>query len=160
QRLDLSSPEQEKKLIAEFEQSVEELYAGIAAEEISSNWAGTVEVGFMGGSPDLLMERIFQTESPAFHSRELFAWLCRDILPSSVLLPARVKSGNLSRQLNALVTQTLLPRKLQNSISHDDWTARWRPLAFFEVYKENEDDVLWERLGLWRALDAQLRWCY
>lgn len=158
--LDVSSPEQEKKLIFEFEQSVEGLYSGIASEEISSNWSGTIEVGYMGGSPDLLMERIYQSESPAFYSRELFGWLCRDILPSSVLLPVRVKKGNLSRQLDSLVSQTLLPRKMMGNVYEDEWSAPWKPLAFFEVYKENEDDILWERLGLWGALDAQLRWCY
>lgn len=158
--LNISDIEAERSLVQEFENSVSEMYAGTASEELAANWAGVVEVGFLGASPDLVMERIFETESPSFHSKELFSWLCRDVLPSSVLLPSRVKKGNLARQLESLVSQTVLPRKLTNTVYEDEWNAPWRTLAFFEVYKESEDDVMWERLGLWRALDEQYRWCY
>ena len=158
--VDLSNYTAELKLIHEFENSVEEMYSQTAAEELNANWAGAVEVGFMGASPDLLMERVLETESPVFHSKELFSWLCRDVLPSSVLLPSRIKKSNLGKQLESLVSQTVMPRKLSNAIYEDEWNAPWKPLTFFEVFKENEDEILWSRLGLWNALDDRYRWCY
>lgn len=160
EKFQITTEADEARLTKEFEQSVEEMYLGIAADELTANWSGPIEVGFLGGSPDLLMERVFESETLSFYSKELFAWLCRDMLPSSVLLPTRLKSGNLGKQLDALVTQTVLARKLANSVYEDEWNAPWQPLAFFEVYKESEDDIKWERLGLWRALDQQYRWCY
>lgn len=158
--IDLSNVQSENRLLHEFESSVEEMYTSTAAESMAANWAGAVEVGFIAASPDLIMERIYETESPGFYSKELFAWLCRDMLPSSVLLPSRVKKGNLSKQLESLVTQTVTLKKLSNNVYEDDWTAPWRPLAFFEVYRESDNDLSWEKLGLWRALDEQFRWCY
>ncbi len=157
---DLTQISQEEALMNEYEASVEEMYVQTAKEELNANWGDLVDVGFLGGSPDLMMERICSNESPTFHSRELFSWLCRDGLPSSVLLPSRIKKGNLLKQLDALVTQTILPRKLNNAVYEDQWNAPWKPLTFFEVFKENEDEILWERLALWKALDQKYRWCY
>lgn len=157
---DISNIADETQLISEFESSVEEMYSQTAAEVLNANWAGPVEVGFMGASPDLMMERVFETESPAAYSKELFSWLCRDTLASSVLLPARIKKGNLIKQLEALVCQTVLPRKLSNKIYEDEWNAPWKPLTFFEVYKDGQGEVLWQKLSLWNALDERYRWCY
>ncbi len=157
---DLTQASQEQALMAEYELSVEDMYVQTAKEEMNANWGDLVDIGFLGGSPDLMMERVCSNESPTFHSRELFSWLCRDALPSSVLLPARIKKGNLLKQLDALVTQTILPRKLTDAVYEDQWNAPWQPLTFFEVFKENEDEILWERLALWEALDQKYRWCY
>ncbi|PIQ55147.1 MAG: hypothetical protein COW01_08385 [Bdellovibrionales bacterium CG12_big_fil_rev_8_21_14_0_65_38_15] len=160
QAIDLSHPAGEQKLIAEYEASVEEMYVQTAKEELNANWGTLVDIGYLGASPDLMMERICSNESPTFHSKELFSWLCRDALPSSILLPSRIKKGNLLKQLDALVTQTVMPRLLTDAVYEDQWNAPWKPLTFFEVFKENEDEVLWERLALWQALDHRYRWCY
>src|SRR5690606_17243670 len=86
EHFDLLQLETEKRLIHEYEISVEEMYCATAADELAANWISPIEVGFLGASPDLVMERIYETESPGFYSKQLFAWLCRDMLPSSVLL--------------------------------------------------------------------------
>ena len=159
------SPIEEKQYAFEFNKSIQDLYASNAKESIGTNFEGTLDVAFLGGSTSKFLKRLSGTISTVDYSSELYEALAKDIIPSSVLIGHRLKKGVLIRELNDLVANSYLPARLAaNSAYEYEDVAIFSPLSFFKVY-EKVDGVSslfqsWDQLNLWSYLHSTFGWSY
>lgn len=124
----------ERAYKVEFRQTIEELYLKAARENLSANWEGTINVNFLGASPANFFEKVVDVHSAKKYGRELTTCIVREILPSSVLLPSRVKKGVLHRQLDDLVVHSQLPYLVDESYYEGDRAPYFAPLKIFYAY--------------------------
>ncbi|AUN99306.1 hypothetical protein DOM21_04435 [Bacteriovorax stolpii] len=158
------SPIEERALSFEFNKTIQNLYETNARESIKNNFEGTLDVAFLGAGTDNFLKRLSGTISTVDYSGELYEALAKDIIPSSVLLPHRLKKGVLTRELNDLVANSYLPARLASSAYDHDDINMFQPLSFFKVY-ERVDGVSslfqnWNDLHLWPYLKGSFGWSY
>lgn len=158
------SPIEERALSFEFNKTIQNLYETNARESIKNNFEGTLDVAFLGAGTENFLKRLSGTISTVDYSGELYEALAKDIIPSSVLLPHRLKKGVLTRELNDLVANSYLPARLASSAYDHDDINMFQPLSFFKVY-ERVDGVSslfqnWNDLHLWPYLKSSFGWSY
>lgn len=159
----IQSPEDELKLKNQFAQTLKELYFTAAEQGISANWEGTLRVSFLGGGQEDFFNRLCGNDSLATYSAGIFQAICKDVIPSSILLPSRRKSGILGRELKELVSTSYLQAKLEHDYYEEQSVTSFMPLSFFEVFENTdsgESSARWQELGLWSYLDEHFNWCY
>lgn len=159
------SPLELRQLSFEFSKSIQDLYALTAKESIGNNFEGVLDVGFLGASTEKFLKRMTGTISTVDYTSELYEALAKDIIPSSVLINHRAKTGVLTRELNDLVANSYLPSRLALHAAYDyEDIAVFSPLSFFKVY-EKIDGVSsmfqsWQQLHLWSYLHSTFGWSY
>ena len=161
---DVLSPIEEKQLSFDFNKTIQNLYETNARESIRENFEGTLDVAFLGAGTENFLKRLSGTISTIDYSCELYESLAKDIIPSSVLLPHRLKKGVLTRELNDLVANSYLPSRLASSAYDHEDISTFQPLSFFKVY-EKIDGVSalfqnWTDLNLWQYLRGNFGWSY
>ncbi len=156
--------EQEYEWELSFVNTIRRLYCEEAKTALMGNWEGHLKVGFLGGASDAIFSRMYDKDKTSAYCQELVQTLSLDVLPSSILLPARLKQGVLGRMLADLVIDSFLELKLDNSHIADDFVSHFRPLSFFEVFdlssKRNSKAADWSDLGLWDYLKKAYSWCF
>ncbi len=161
---EVMTPDQEHRFGWEFQEVIRSIYADSCEQGLSGNWEGVLRVGFIGGSQDDFFRRVNQIDSIAAYSYDLLECLSLDALPSSVLLPTRLKKGVLGRMFDQLVNKSFSDYIFLRSGFEDETGVSFRPKRFFEVYDLRPDispDVAgWADLGLWEYLQKYYSWCY
>lgn len=158
------TPVEEKQFKFEFFKSVSDLYSTNARESIGINFEGVLDVAFLGSSTDKFLKRMYRTIATADYTTEIYEALAKDIIPSSVLVPAKTKKTVLGRELNDLIANSYLPARLTSTAyDYDDITVL-TPLTFFKVF-EKVDGISslfqsWEELKLWNYLKHNFGWSY
>ena len=158
------TPVEEKQFKFEFFKSVSDLYTTNARESIGINFEGVLDVAFLGSSTDKFLKRMYRTIATADYTTEIYEALAKDIIPSSVLVPAKTKKTVLGRELNDLIANSYLPARLTSTAyDYDDITVL-TPLTFFKVF-EKVDGISslfqsWEELKLWNYLKHNFGWSY
>lgn len=155
---------EEKQFAFEFNKSIQELYSTNARESIGPSFEGVLDVAFLGASTEKFLKRLYGTQTTKDYTEEIYEALAKDIIPSSVLIPARAKKGVLIRELNDLVANSYLPARLENLIYDQNNSSSFSPLSFFKVY-EKIDGLSsmfhsWEQMHLWDYLRSQFGWNY
>ena len=158
------SPLEEKQFAFEFNKSMHELYATNARESIGPSFEGVLDVAFLGASTEKFLKRLYGTLSTRDLTEEIYEAMAKDIIPSSVLIPARTKRGVLLRELNDLIANSYLPARLDNSNFDLNNSAHFVPLSFFKIY-EKIDGLSsmfhsWDQMHLWDFLRSQFGWNY
>lgn len=159
------SPLEEKQFAFEFHKTIQDLYTTVAKEAIGSNFEGSLDVAFLGGSTNKFLSRLSGSITTADYSAELYESLAKDIIPSSVLINHRLKKGVLTRELNDLVANSYLPARLAaNSAYEYEDIAVFSPLSFFKVYEKVDGlssmFMSWDQLNLWEYLHSTFGWSY
>jgi len=158
------TPDQEYYLAYEFLTTIRSIYADACEVGLSGNWEGIIQVGLLGGSQEDFFKRIHQRESISQYSFDLLESVSLEVLPSSLLLPHRLKKGVLGKMLEQLVTSSFLEYKFAHTSFDEDITSQFSPKRFFEVYDLTPDvspDISgWADLGLWDYLQKYYSWCY
>jgi hypothetical protein len=158
------SPLEEKQYAFEFNKTMHELYATSARESIGPAFEGVLDVAFLGAATEKFLKRLHGNLSTKDYTEEIYESLAKDIIPSSVLIPARVKQGVLLRQLNDLIANSYLPARLETSSYEQSNTSRFSPLCFFKVYEKIDglSSIFqsWEQMDLWDFLRSKFGWNY
>ena len=158
------TPDQEHRYNIEFTAMIRDIYAMACEEGLSGNWEGTLQVGFLGGAEEDFFHRIHQKELIGKYAQDLLETLSLETLPSSALIPTRVKRGVLGKMLNQLVTTSFIEAKFSENSFQTDSSALFVPKRFFEVFdlapEFPPDTIGWADLGLWDYLQKYYSWCY
>lgn len=145
----ITDPNVERVYKLEFRETIANLYQKAAEENLSANWEGTLDVNFLGASPADFFEKVADVHPSRKYGRELATSIVRELLPSSVLLPSRVKKGVLKKQLDELVVHSQLPYLVEDSYYEGDRAPYFAPLKLFYAYStfthpEDGDDPLFK----------------
>lgn len=158
------TPDQEHRFHQEFLAVIKDIYRDSCLTGIAGNWEGAIKVGFIGGSDDDFFRRLNQRESISTYAFDLLEGLSLNVLPSSLLLPNRLKKGILGRMFSQLVENSFCDYIFSESEFEDDGIGQFRPKRFFEVYDLPShfppENVGWADLGLWEYLQKYYSWCY
>lgn len=157
--LDVLSPEVEEKLVDEYTDTIRNVYFSVASNGLSDYWDGELKVSFLGTSTKQFIKRIVDSDTSADYGQEIFQSICSDVLPSSVLIPEKLKTGILGRQLNQLVVKSYLFEKLL--VDSSDSQVLFTPLRFFHIYRDMEKVYNpWNKLGFSKYLNEVFSWSY
>ena len=143
----------------DFQQLIRSTYFEEAAKSLRANWEGFVRVGFLGANPANFFGRLEVNPSPHSLLQDVFKTLSARALPSSALLPGKIKRGVLGRALREQVVQGAVG-DFQKSCG-PEWDSRLSPLKFFETYQHRISPVLsqsWRSLSLLDYLQTKYRW--
>lgn len=157
------TPEIESDLKEEFFRTIRNLYVGVAREGLCGNWEGEEKVCFLGSHRNAYFSRLLGADISKDYSMELFSILVRDLIPSSALLSARTKKGVLKHQLNDLIDQSFIERRLGGQVFDDDLSTKFRTLCFFELHEGRDGDVKglpWSELGVIESIKNKFLWSY
>jgi hypothetical protein len=158
------TPDQEHRFSQEFLNVIRSVYAESCESGLAGNWEGSVRVGFIGGSDDDFFRRLNQKDRITAYTFDLLESLSLNALPTSLLLPGRLKKGILGRMFRQLVSQSFSEHLFSEHSFEDDGAAQFKPKRFFEVYDLTSDippdTVGWADLGLWDYLQKYYSWCY
>jgi hypothetical protein len=122
---------EEELLRNEYTQTIEKLYVENAKRSFRSHWEGTLSYCFLGASQEDTFGRMANQHQESKYSVDLLEAMTQDRLPSSVLLPTRVKRSVLLKQCEDLVLNSFLLEKLQTY--QDEETTVFSPLVHFEL---------------------------
>lgn len=160
---ELSSAKEEKTLSQEFQGTIYNLYESAAQEGIAGNWEGAYKLCFLGASPLKTFVRIQASDTSREYSSNLFSILARDYIPSSSLLPARIKKGVLKKQLEEMIDQSYVENRLGGTVFEDDLSTKFQSLSFFEFYEGKSHPVeglTWEESGLIPTVFKRFLWSF
>ncbi len=163
ENLTVEGPLDEAILMEEFSQTIRMLYTESSQEIFGERWEGVLKISFSGGNSYELMDRIAENFSELKYVNESFRAISRGAVPSSILLPARVKDGGVvSRQLSNIVAQSALEVALSRDCYDDDDIQFFKPLYFFEVVRASfpTQSKSWKRIGLYDYLQANYGYNY
>lgn len=158
------TPDEEHQLSQEFLEVIRSIYAESCASGMAGNWEGEVRVGFVGGSDDDFFRRLNSKDRISSYSFDLLECLSLNVLPTSLLLPARLKTGILGKMFQGLVSNSFFDFTFCRNSFDGDEVTQFRPKRFFEVYdlaaEIPPDTIGWADLGLWDYLQKYFSWCY
>ena len=158
------SPIEKKLEEYEFNKTLQELYVTSAKESIGPSFEGVLDIAFLGASTEKFLKRLYGTILIKDYTEEIYEALAKDIIPSSVLLPARIKHGVLLRELNDLVANSYLASRLENSSYDQSNSTNFVSLSFFKIYQKIDGlssmFQSWQQIHLWDYLRAQFGWNY
>ncbi len=161
---EVSSIQKEEELHQEFYETIHSLYQGQVETCLAGNFEGHIRTSFLGGSPKDLFRRANHVESISGYCNDTLESISLDVLPSSVLIPSRLKEGVLGKLLDDSVNKGISELSFRTSYYEDDNVGFFQPLRFFEVFDIQDDapaDVPnWADLSLWDFLQQDYRWCY
>lgn len=148
-----------------YRKLIADLYNQTAAETLSGQWSGEQDYGFLGAAPTDIFPRSFDAwPMQAVLTGDLLTMLDWDLLPSSVMLTARAKSGSLERFLKELMTPTYLQIAMQRQVAEEASPGAFLPLVFFEFFwedeKRNQAPPYLEELGLIPYAQKDFRGCW
>lgn len=121
---------EEELLKLEYTQTIERLYLENARQSFSAHWEGLLNYCFIGSSQEDTFMRMGNLHNESKYSFDLLESMTQDRIPSTVLLPARVKRSVLTRQSEDLVMSSFLTEKLQSY--EDEEATVFSPLVHFE----------------------------
>jgi hypothetical protein len=127
----LEGRDHEAVLKYEYVEVIEKLYEQNAAKAFKSHWEGTLSCCFLGASQTDFFDRVGNHHSSTQYSQDLLEMLTMEQLPSSVLLPIRVKKHVLKQQCQDLIVQTFMMNRLERY--DDEETMLFTPLVYFDV---------------------------
>lgn len=158
------TPDQEHRLKFEFEEMIRGIYADSCESGLSGNWEGSIRAGFVGGSDDDFFRRLNEKDSISHYAHDLLECISLDALPTSILLPTRLKRGVLGKMFKGLVLQSFSENLFSESSFEDDLAGSFKPKRYFEVYDLSADippdTIGWADLGLWDYLQQYYSWCF
>jgi len=129
--VDINSPEVEWLLRAEYGKTIESLYETNASEAFSAQWEGVLDAAFLGTSSEDNFSRLGNQHSEQKYSWDILEILSRDMVPSTVMLPARIKKTLLKKQSDELVLNSFLLNKAETLQDEDG--SFFQPLIHFEI---------------------------
>lgn len=158
------TPDQEHLYNYEFVEMIRGIYADSCQTGLSGNWEGIIRSGFIGGSDDDFFRRLNDKDSISHYAHDLLECISLDALPTSILLPTRLKRGILGKMFKNLVLQSFSENLFTESSFEDDGIAVFKPKRYYEVYDLTADippDTMgWADLGLWDYLQTYYSWCF
>lgn len=128
---ELEGSDHEAVLRHEYVDVIEKLYEENAANAFKSHWEGVVSCCFLGASKFDFLDRVGDHYSAAQYSQDLLEMLTMEQLPSSVLIPTRVKKHVLKQQCQDLVVQTFMMNRLERY--EDEESTLFTPLVYFDI---------------------------
>lgn len=159
------SAQEEQNQTARYRKLIADLYTQTASETLGGFWTGEQDYGFLGASP----VDIFPRSSDAWPMQaalmgDLLTMLDWDLIPSSVMLSARSKSGPIDRFLKDLLTPIFLQTAMQRHVAEEANPGAYLPLVFFEFFwddeRSNQAPPYLEELGLIPFAEKDFRGCW
>jgi hypothetical protein len=148
----------------EFTQMIRAIYCDRAKDSLAGPWEGQFQVSFMGASSHDFFQRLAGQDSVYSYAHDILESLSQDTVPSSVLVPSRLKRNLLGKILNQLVTCSYVDHLLDDEIYDDSSGPVFKLKRFFDVYDlttdVDPDSMGWADLGLWDYLQHSYAWCY
>lgn len=160
---ELQDVRQEQLLMAEYTQTVIDLYRDVASESIAGNWEGELKFSFLGAGPKQSFARLFQGDYTSLYCAQIPLELARGHFLSSSLLSSRVKRGVLKKQLEQEMDQNFFEQSLAANVFEDERTMRFEHLVFFELFespKMDQDLFSWHDRGVIDCLYDRYQWCF
>ena len=158
------SPMEEYLYQKEFVSMIRSIYSDRAKSSLAGHWEGSFKVSLMGSSQNDFFQRINGQDSLSNYAHDILEALSLDTIPSSILVPARLKKSVLGRMLSQLVTSSYVSEIVQDDIFEDEGSSTFRLKRFFDVYDLTEDvdpnSMGWADLGLWDYLQDHFSWAY
>ncbi len=151
-----SSQTEEKR--RDFVSGILDLYSQTAQDALKEFWRGTKRAVFLGGGPSDFFMSLNCDEQKRQYTKALFSCLQKNYLPSSILLSKNTKQGNLSFQLNHLISPSYNKSFLNLSIYGDEETEE-SPLIFFDILSHPQNSY-WEHLRLFETLEENFKSLY
>ncbi len=159
---------EERRLHAAFTKTIRDLYVESASTALAGHWEGALRLGLLGASTEDFLQRACQVENVGKYSSDLLELLIRGVVPSSALLGARARRGVFQRQVDELVTSSMLPLVIGQNALSENRSGAFVPLVFFELYtgqtgavRSSEDmEEEWGQTGLLDVLRSSYRWTY
>ena len=138
-----------------FYELIRQTYRQQAAKDMGVNWEGVIQVGFVGGHPPNIFERLEEKPSDDNPLQKTLETLTLSDLPSTVLVPPARKKGCWEKMLSDIVINGALnPFRPETDPPH--WNNTLEPLRFFEIHRPS----LWNELHLKDYLRKYYRWTY
>lgn len=158
----ISTPEQEDGFKGEFFQTIRNLYLDTAIRSFGENWEGALKFSFLGGNNNDFFNRISGHEDIKGYSDIIFQSITHDIIPSSILLSEDSKKGILKKQLDDIVSESVLPFMTDPTLFSQEDSGLFCPLIFFEVFENQEEEVksYWDSLNLFNFFQSEFKWAY
>ena len=156
---------EEKIQSARYRKLIADLYTQTASESLTTHWTGEQDYGFLGGAPQDIFPRSSDLWS---HQSELMQdlWTQQDwsLLPSSVLIPTRVKRGVIGKFLKDHLTPSFVRASLQQQVAEEGEAGNFAPLVFFDVFWDEDlamdAPAALESLGLLGHMQRDYHGCW
>ncbi len=130
----LNSLSFEKKMNMRFFWTIRDLYIDALKKELSTHFEGILKYSFMGASPIDFLDRACGNNNFSKYSEDMLESLCRDVIPSSILIPQSGKKTIYSRQVDELVSYSLVSSKIEDSYYEEDRQSYFFGLVFFHLF--------------------------
>lgn len=152
EQIEVQTAAEEDVFRNDYRRTIEKLYEENARNELDAYWEGVFDICFLGADHADTFNRLTEQDSDQKYCWDVLESLCRDMIPSSVLLNQRVKKGVLEKQLAELVESSFLPIKIRGEEGRDEDVNLFGPLQFFEIITQTALSSLsfydWKDLGL------------
>ena len=152
----------DKILERDFCQFIRETYLNQAARGLGGNWEGFVRVGFVGSGPQDFFERLEGEEREDKFIGQTLKILSAQALPSSALIPGKMKEGVWGKVLEDQVVGGVT--RDFNKAYEMGQEGEFIPLKFFEFYHHKKDypttSHFWDKIHLLSYLQKEYRWTY
>ncbi len=151
----IDNPGHEKLLHEEFFHTIRQLYSQEAKRILGDFWEGENTLNFLGGSRSDFFKRLSGQESASDYIERSLTGITLGVIPSTVLLPTRNKTGILNRFLQELSPKSLYSHFGANNdfIENNSYT----PLVLFELYGSTPGR--YESLGLLDFIHKRHTYC-
>lgn len=153
---------QESDFHQQFYKTIRDLYQETASRELAGHYEGLLRLSPLGSSQEDFFQRVCQFENVAKYSRDLLEGLVKGVIPSTVLLGGEVKKGIFKRQVEELVTSSMLPSMIHRQLG-ESGSNTFSPLVFFEFYyADDQKRSASNALDHWptQVLEQYYRWTY
>ena len=151
------------QLSREFFQLIRQTYRQQASKDMSANWEGVLKVGFLGGHPQSIFEKLEENNSPHNYLKQSLETLTIADLPSTVLIPPQQKKGSWGKMLDDIVINGAI-KQLQPNTASLKWDNILSPLRFFEIHHSPPPSTRsipnWQQIMLKDYLQTLYRWTY
>lgn len=142
----IESIEDEELVKKEYSKLIDELYKSCLTETVSGHFSGNLKFCFLGAGVDKVFSRSSEYwEHSSDYFMPMFEMMIHNFIPSSALLPNALKEGVLNRSLKNIVTKGLLGKFLTEGLYEDALSMSFKPLYFFEFFKEAKGNSLFSR---------------
>lgn len=130
----LNSLSFEKKMNTRFLWTIRDLYVDALKKELSNHFEGVLKYAFIGASPFDFMDRACGNNNFSKYSNDMLDSLCRDVIPSSILIPRGNQNSVYTRQVDELVSYSFVSSKLDDTYYEEDRHSYLSALVFFHLF--------------------------
>jgi len=132
----------------DFLSSIKGLYLSCAEEALQGFWEKSLSYIFVGGGHSDLLSRVFDFDQSESYSSCVFESMMRGFIPSSVLLPDKMKKEIVKRQFQDIVENCFNLKNFQKDYCEGEESPNFFPSHIFEFYHSFKAEKKWDHLGV------------